>query len=143
MSCFQPPLRAFGFAGLSTKVKQAAVLELSKLVPEPLRPLPLSLIRINDSRTDITPSAGGTFASTTSEGSCAAITDACKKLIETLKPASEKVKDAKTAEEFWKGVIEQVYQPRMVGIAGSTVPLSARGHFNGKETEGTPIFKQT
>ena len=85
---------------------------------------------------------GGTFASTTSEGSCAAITDACRKLSETLRPASEKVKDAKSAEEFWKGVIEQVYQPRMVGIAGSTVPLSAHGHFNGKETGGSSVAKR-
>ena len=48
-----------GFAaGLSTKVKQVAVYELSKLLPENLRPLPLDLVRINDSRSDIVPNAG-------------------------------------------------------------------------------------
>ena len=35
-----------------------AVYELSKLLPEELRPLPLSLIKINDSRSDIVPNAG-------------------------------------------------------------------------------------
>jgi len=45
-------------AGLSTKVKQMAVYELSKLLPEKLRPLPLDLVRINDTRSDIVPNAG-------------------------------------------------------------------------------------
>lgn len=35
-----------------------AIYELSKLLPEKLRPLPLSLIKINDSRSDIVPNAG-------------------------------------------------------------------------------------
>lgn len=45
-------------AGLSTKVKQTAAYELSKLLPEALRPLPLSLFRINDTRSDIVPNSG-------------------------------------------------------------------------------------
>lgn len=35
-----------------------AVLELSKILPEDLGALPLSIVRINDSRTDVTPAAG-------------------------------------------------------------------------------------
>lgn len=35
-----------------------AVYELSKLLPEKLRPLPLDLVRINDTRSDIVPNAG-------------------------------------------------------------------------------------
>lgn len=45
-------------AGLSTKVKQMAVYELSKLLPKNLRPLPLELFRINDTRSDIVPNSG-------------------------------------------------------------------------------------
>lgn len=35
-----------------------AIYELSKLLPTELRPLPLSLIRINDTRSDIVPNSG-------------------------------------------------------------------------------------
>jgi hypothetical protein len=35
-----------------------AVYELSKLLPEALRPLPMDLVRINDTRSDIVPNAG-------------------------------------------------------------------------------------
>ena len=45
-------------AGLSTKVKQTVVHELSSLLPESLRPLPMGLLKVNDSRTDISPAAG-------------------------------------------------------------------------------------
>ena len=40
---------------------QMAAFELGQLLPEEQRPLPLQLIRINDTRTDIVPNAGETF----------------------------------------------------------------------------------
>ena len=53
--------RRFLAVGLSTKVKQMTVYELSKLLPEKFRPLPLELVRINDTRSDIVPNSGLCF----------------------------------------------------------------------------------
>lgn len=44
--------------GLHTKVKQVASYELGKLLPENQRPLPMDLLRIGDSRSDIVPNSG-------------------------------------------------------------------------------------
>ena len=64
--------------------------------------------------------------------------DACKQLLQSLESAAEAGKDADTPQAFWKAVVAKVFDPNSVGLAPATVPLSARGFFDGSETGGQP-----
>ena len=64
--------------------------------------------------------------------------DACKQLLHSLESAAEAGKDADTPQAFWKAVVAKVFDPNSVGLAPATVPLSARGFFDGSETGGQP-----
>ena len=84
--------------------------------------------------------AGPTWSSTGSESSCAAAADACQQLLKWLQPAAAKVEGAESAEEFWKAVIGKAYDASSVGFAPATVPLTAQGFFDGKETGGLILY---
>ncbi len=72
--------------GLSTKVKQAAVFELGQLLPYGMGPLPLSLVRLAPSSTEVVPGGGPTWSSTGSEGCVQAVRLACDKIAARLAP---------------------------------------------------------
>lgn len=67
------------------QVKQAAVAALSQLLPEEQRPLPLDLVRVAASNSDVVPNGGPTWSSTGSEGNCQAVMKAGAKLVKQLK----------------------------------------------------------
>lgn len=81
--CFSHSSRACHPAA---QVKQAAVAALSLLLPEAQRPLPLSLVRIAASSSDVVPGGGPTWSSTGSEGNCAAVQLAALKIVNRLRP---------------------------------------------------------
>jgi xanthine dehydrogenase molybdopterin-binding subunit B len=68
------------------QVKQAVVAALSQLLPAHQRPLPLSLVRIAPSSSDVVPNGGPTWASTGSEANCAAVIQAAGNLVQQLAP---------------------------------------------------------
>lgn len=87
--------------------------------------------------------AGPTWSSTGSEASCAAVKKACEELLSYLKPAKESLikdkalQDITSAQDYWRKIIGKVYDPASVGYSPATVPLSARGFFDGTETGGS------
>lgn len=68
------------------QVKQAAVAGLSLLLPEEQRPLPLSLVRLAPSSSDVVPNGGPTWSSTGSEGNCQAVMNAAAKVVAQMAP---------------------------------------------------------
>lgn len=71
--------------GLYTKVRQAACFALNKLFPEG-RGLDVSRFRVVQMDTLSSANSGVTSGSTTSEGCCAAVQEACQVLVERLTP---------------------------------------------------------
>ncbi|BDA47143.1 Xanthine dehydrogenase/oxidase [Coccomyxa sp. Obi] len=127
--------------GLHTKVKQVASYELGKLLPEEQRPLPMHLLRIGDSRSDLVPNGGPSWSSTTSESTVAAITEACKQLVANLEPYRQ---EGETAEDTWRDTIGSVHTD--VGYAPASAMLSAYGFYDGKtrgdDNRGKPARAQ-
>ncbi|EIE21740.1 molybdenum cofactor-binding domain-containing protein [Coccomyxa subellipsoidea C-169] len=113
--------------GLHTKVKQIASYELGKLLPKDQRPLPMELLRIGDSRSDIVPNGGPSWSSTTSESTVAAVTEACRQLVANLEPWRQ---EGETAEETWCNTVGSVHTD--VGYAPASAMLSAYGFYDGK-----------
>lgn len=87
--------------GLTTKAKQVAVLELSRVLPKGSGPLPLDLVRMGDNTTYVLPRGFLTGGSTTSEGACAGVRKACQELVGKLKPFAEKLGEKAT----WEAVV--------------------------------------
>lgn len=71
---------------LLLQVEQAAVAALSQLLPDNQRPLPLSLVRVAASSSDVVPNGGPTWSSTGSEGNCQAVMNAAAKVVKQLMP---------------------------------------------------------
>jgi hypothetical protein len=67
-------------------VKQAAVAALSQLLPEEQRPLPLSLVRLAASSSEVVPGGGPSWSSTASEGNCQAVMNAAAKVVAQMAP---------------------------------------------------------
>eukprot|EP00891_Asterochloris_glomerata_P008497 jgi/Astpho2/8497/Aster-05539 len=116
--------------GLSTKVKQMAAYALGQSLPEEQRPFPMDKIQINDTRSDITPNAGPTWSSTTSEGCVAAIEAACAKVVESLRPHMQ---TGPTGWAAWQASIKKVHPN--VGLSPASVMLSAYGFYDGTERD--------
>eukprot|EP00879_Flechtneria_rotunda_P018563 GHRR01019478.1.p1 GENE.GHRR01019478.1~~GHRR01019478.1.p1 ORF type:complete len:318 (+),score=110.67 GHRR01019478.1:1229-2182(+) len=121
--------------GLSTKVQQAAVAALSRLLPEDQRPLPLSAVRLAASSSDIVPNNGPTWSSTGSEGCCQAVMVAAAKLVAQLAPHLRVGGDGWAT---WQATIAAVHPD--LGFQPATVMLSAYGSFDG--TLGNTADKQ-
>eukprot|EP00878_Enallax_costatus_P017692 GHUV01018588.1.p1 GENE.GHUV01018588.1~~GHUV01018588.1.p1 ORF type:complete len:473 (+),score=159.98 GHUV01018588.1:103-1521(+) len=118
--------------GLTTKVKQVAVAALSQLLPEEQRPLPLELVRVAASSSDVVPNGGPTWSSTGSEGNCQAVMNAGAKLVKQLKSF---VKVHGDGLSTWKATIAALY-PDTVGFVPSNAMLSAYGYFDGNIGRG-------
>ncbi|KAL4447705.1 hypothetical protein ABPG75_004924 [Micractinium tetrahymenae] len=116
--------------GLTTKVKQTVLAELSQLLPEGSRPLPAELVRIVDQTTNVLPAASVTGGSTTSEAACHGIKAACQVLVKRLQPLAEKL----GPEGTWADLMKAVAGAN--AMASCAVPLSAFGHTSELGSEG-------
>eukprot|EP00775_Hariotina_reticulata_P011870 gene11870-12014_t len=112
--------------GLSTKVKQAAVAALSLLLPADQRPLPLSLVRLAASNSDVVPNGGPTWSSTGSEGNVQAVRQAAAELVQQMKPYL-KLGDDATAT--WTATLASIIPD--IGFTPASAMLSAYGFYNG------------
>ncbi len=63
--------------GCVAALLQVAVHALSQLLPREQRPLPLELIKVAASSSDVVPNGGPTWSSTGSESACEAVRMAC------------------------------------------------------------------
>ncbi|PSC73608.1 indole-3-acetaldehyde oxidase-like [Micractinium conductrix] len=109
--------------GLTTKVKQAALSELSQLLPEARRPLPAELVRIADQTTNVLPAGNLTGGSTTSEAACHGVKQACGVLRERLAPFAADL----GPEGTWGQLMAAVAKAN--GLSGcQKVPLTAVGY---------------
>lgn len=65
---------------------QVAVHALSQLLPPEQRPLPLELVKVAASSSDVVPNGGPTWSSTGSDSACEAVRRACGQVRPELKP---------------------------------------------------------
>lgn len=77
-------------------------MELSELLPEAARPLPLDLVRMGDGTTHFLPRGFGTWGSTTSEAACAAVRKACRELVARLRPFADAIPEE---QRTWDAVV--------------------------------------
>ncbi|KAA6423444.1 MAG: Aldehyde oxidase, partial [Trebouxia sp. A1-2] len=122
--------------GLFTKVKQVALHELSKCLPEPQRPMPAHLVEVADNNTSALPNTGMDAGSTTAEGACESVRLACQQLVQnTLAPTAanlqEEVHNQNSAEATWKAIMKAASNP----MAFPNKQLTAYALFDGSRRD--------
>ncbi|WIA33322.1 hypothetical protein OEZ86_006460 [Tetradesmus obliquus] len=117
--------------GLSTKVKQAAAAALSQLLPEEQRPLPLLLLRLAPSSSEVVPGGGPSWSSTASEGNCQAVMNAAAKVVAQMAPYAKVGADGLAT---WRDTLAAICPD--VGFAPNAAMLSAYGWFDGSTGSG-------
>ncbi|KAG6551578.1 hypothetical protein Mapa_007001 [Marchantia paleacea] len=116
--------------GLFTKVQQAAAYGLSQLWGDSATgKVDLSRIRIVQNDSISLANAGTTNAGTTSEGTCEAVVNACKMLVENLKPTYLKLKANGAESPSWEAVV------KLAKASGVELSAQARNGAIGPETE--------
>lgn len=108
--------------GLTTKVKQVVLSELSQLLPEASRPLPADLVRMGDQSSHMLPAGYMTGGSTTSESACHGVKHACQLLVQRLQPFADNL----GPEGSWADLMAAVGAANRVDQC--RVPLTAYGH---------------
>ncbi|GAX76008.1 hypothetical protein CEUSTIGMA_g3451.t1 [Chlamydomonas eustigma] len=116
--------------GLITKVLQTASFELSQVIPEAQRPLPLEFFRTSDCSTAVLPHIGIAGGSTTSEQACEAVRLACQKLVKRLLPLTTSLGPS----YCWKDLITSVFHQPSEGslsFVGDVPGVALTAHATG------------